>query len=598
MSASTDCVLVVHGTWNRPEPGKPPKWYQLSPSDEHNFCSRLTAHLKMHGIGDAVWRGHQPGHEFCWSGENSHEDRLKAAHALCKLFLRLTDQTPRPCVHVVAHSHGGNVLLKAIELYYKQLWERALPEAQQIEGFARWLKDRSNRRRDVPPDLQKFMRERLERDSVLGRIVFLGTPFLEKHWEAARGKVMWFLSNSIAVIKALPTIGFGMYLGGMMWAYIIAAMIKAAGWVLGRPWLEDTWPAFNPLQWSTTWQVIFGVFLVMSFLLLFFERWRWDTNYYFDARALSRLFGPKVASVPALVVTARYLDEALLFLSAEPLAHLFIVSRVLNRLRGLLHWKSPDAAERHSSHLVGEDPDALRSGTVLVDLVAKLVGGVLKLVAAPLGWCIRKAFLERVTTRLVIDALESAAFGLPMEEVRHASVEVKEQPDQPGFFTETLWRTQDLALLAAPPPPRIAGDAADRYAHLTDEQALRRRRERAEKVEEDEAENREAKRKATENTWMRLAALAPSICRAKNPMASQQEIDAYKEHLARLWFTLEERASELGGSVELVHSLYYSNERVVSAVAAFLATGEVPVQGVAVPSSLEVASASGNVAAV
>src|SRR5688572_28963541 len=262
MSASTDCVLVVHGTWNRPEPGKPPKWYQLSPSDEHNFCSRLTAHLKTHGIGDAVWRGHQPGHEFCWSGENSHEDRLKAAQALCKVFLRLTDQTPRPCVHVVAHSHGGNVLLKAIELYYKQLWERALPEAQQIEGFARWLKDRSNRRRDVPPDLQKFMRERLERDSVLGRIVFLGTPFLEKHWEAARGKVMWFLSNSIAVIKALPTIGFGMYLGGMMWAYIIAAMIKAAGWVLGRPWLEDTWPAFNPLQWSTTWQVIFGVFLV------------------------------------------------------------------------------------------------------------------------------------------------------------------------------------------------------------------------------------------------------------------------------------------------------------------------------------------------
>ena len=259
---------------------------------------------------------------------------------------------------------------------------------------------------------------RLERESVLGRVVFLGTPFLEKRWDAARGRVDWFLNNTIAVIKALPTIGVGMYLGGMMWAYIIAAVIKAAGWVLGRPWLEQTWPAFNPLQWYTIRQVMFGVFLVMSFLLLFFERSRWNTNYYFDARTLSRLFGSTVPRLPALVVTARYLDEALLFLSAEPLAHVFIVSRVLNRLREILQWKSSGSAERRSNDRVGEDPEALRSGTVLVDVIAKLVGGILKLVASPLWWCIRKAFLESVATRLVIDALESAAFGLPMEEVR------------------------------------------------------------------------------------------------------------------------------------------------------------------------------------
>jgi len=210
---------------------------------------------------------------------------------------------------------------------------------------------------------------------------------------------------------------------------------------------------------------------VMSSLMLFSERWRWDANFYVDARGLSRLFGSKIARVPALVVTARYLDEALLFLSAEPLAHVFIVSRVLNRLRGLLHWKSADALEPQSIDRVGENPDALRSGTVLVDMVLKLVGGILKLVGAPLWWGIRKAFLERVATRVVIDALESAAFGLPMEEVRHASVEVKEQPDQPAFFTETLWRTQDLALSASPLASSLQclfigemRDAAERYA--------------------------------------------------------------------------------------------------------------------------------------
>jgi len=226
------------------------------------------------------------------------------------------------------------------------------------------------------------------------------------------------------------------------------------------------------------------------------------------------------------------------------------------------------------------------------------MGGVLRLMASPVWWCVRKAFLERAATRLVIDALESAAFGLPMEEVRDAHVEVKERPGESLFLDETVWRTQDLAL-SAQPRTRTAGDAADRYAHLSDGQALAFRRKREEE-----------KGAEAENTWTRLRALAPSICRARNPGASQEEIDAYTEHLARLWFTLEERASELGGSVELVHSIYYSNERVVAAIAAFLANGDVPAGSVSEPESasaaaraeprpaLEVSSASGNVSAV
>jgi hypothetical protein len=266
----------------------------------------------------------------------------------------------------------------------------------------------------------------------------------------------------------------------------------------------------------------------------------------------------------------------------------------LNRLRGSVGLKSLHGVTGRQAPRIGENPEALRTGgDILVRLVSKFVGFFLKLVIFPLWWGARKAFLERAATRVVIDALESAAFGLPMEEVRSAHVEVKERPGEPLFFRETLWRTQDLAL-SAPPHTRAPGDAAERYAHLTDVGALKARRAREEE-------------KGKETTWQRLRDLAPSICRARNPKASAQEIDAYTEHLARLWFTLEARASELGGSVELVHSLYYSNERVVSAVASFLATGEVPAgsssdsDGPAAGESstsgpsLELSSASGNV---
>ncbi|CAI5468199.1 unnamed protein product [Closterium sp. Yama58-4] len=58
---------------------------------------------------------------FFWDGSNTHEGRVKAAEKLARLFDLIASRDPSARIHVIAHSHGGNVLLKSTELYMKRL---------------------------------------------------------------------------------------------------------------------------------------------------------------------------------------------------------------------------------------------------------------------------------------------------------------------------------------------------------------------------------------------------------------------------------------------------------------------------------------------
>jgi hypothetical protein len=60
---------------------------------------------------------------------------------------------------------------------------------------------------------------------------------------------------------------------------------------------------------------------------------------------------------------------------------------------------------------------------------------------------------------------------------------------------------------------------------------------------------------------------------APDDTGGRQPIDegSFERELARTWFTLEERAREVSGAVELNHALYYSNPDVIARIAAFLA---------------------------
>lgn len=96
MSEGKVAIVTVHGTGDTAEGADGAKWFQRGSA----FSQRLLQHLRGQGIeGEIV--------PHLWSGANSAWDRERAAN---KLAARLRGLYKRyDTIHVVAHSHGGNV---------------------------------------------------------------------------------------------------------------------------------------------------------------------------------------------------------------------------------------------------------------------------------------------------------------------------------------------------------------------------------------------------------------------------------------------------------------------------------------------------------
>lgn len=107
MNDRTIVVTLVHGTWGRgffpSARGKTPRWFECGSP----FQERLTKHLRAAGA--------EPEYsDFTWSGANSILERDKAADVLAN---HLEDQTKTNKDRkrlVIAHSHGGNVAMRAL----------------------------------------------------------------------------------------------------------------------------------------------------------------------------------------------------------------------------------------------------------------------------------------------------------------------------------------------------------------------------------------------------------------------------------------------------------------------------------------------------
>jgi hypothetical protein len=94
-SAPTDVVVLVHGTY------QPEAAWTLPGSS-------LATALRGALPSTAVYR-------FRWSGRNSHQARLDAGDALSRALAGLAQvYGDRARIHVVTHSHGGNVLMYAL----------------------------------------------------------------------------------------------------------------------------------------------------------------------------------------------------------------------------------------------------------------------------------------------------------------------------------------------------------------------------------------------------------------------------------------------------------------------------------------------------
>ena len=115
-------VIIVHGTWavpNNPYPDchRPEadgvRWYQIPPDGHPNFVAKLNRALEKRCSPARCWKHCNADAEiFSWSGENAWVDRTRAASNLAAEIDKLQIDGWR--CHVVAHSHGGNVVMEAL----------------------------------------------------------------------------------------------------------------------------------------------------------------------------------------------------------------------------------------------------------------------------------------------------------------------------------------------------------------------------------------------------------------------------------------------------------------------------------------------------
>jgi hypothetical protein len=111
-------TIIVHGTF-----ATALRWWRPGDAQAPSFADRLEDALARRGLPGTVWRpalaaGWSPD-AFAWSGRNRHEDRVLGGRTLAIQLnalaetLDATDDAPL-VVNVVAHSHGGNVVLEAL----------------------------------------------------------------------------------------------------------------------------------------------------------------------------------------------------------------------------------------------------------------------------------------------------------------------------------------------------------------------------------------------------------------------------------------------------------------------------------------------------
>jgi hypothetical protein len=201
-----EVVLVVHGSFANPlrdstNDGGTLEWWESSGSfskaldvalERRGARARCGAPLesrldlwRREGVG-SVWRG--------WSGDNSEVERRRGAYDLANHIRFLHRHPDVSRIHIVAHSHGGNVVRRALRYLNGPLWK-------------------------------------------IGAVVYLGTPFLHfadtavwRRWLAA---VHWPMLTAFAGLAAaafwvMSGSGFNnAYLG-----YTLTAIAAAAGYSL------------------------------------------------------------------------------------------------------------------------------------------------------------------------------------------------------------------------------------------------------------------------------------------------------------------------------------------------------------------------------
>ena len=265
-------VLLVHGTWT-----DTPGWHKFDEHQPNNFASRLSALLSKRGMPGIIEKSvNATSRHFSWSGANDHKARLEAAESLAIHIRNICENDPLARVHIVAHSHGCNVVLKAVETYLNEIigaaneiWmklllpimdraelleqDKSFPELLRsafpdkdddyFRGYSEAFKilasevEKRRHRHGITAvdsgmstlfgsEYTKFLHAWLISKNTLplGRLIFLGPPFLKKFW----------ISQSAFTRRAIKV---GDFLLGLIMGLLAIYTFSLVLWTLA--WLAD-----------------------------------------------------------------------------------------------------------------------------------------------------------------------------------------------------------------------------------------------------------------------------------------------------------------------------------------------------------------------
>ncbi len=177
----SNLIISIHGTFaaHPDDEGAGPQWQRGS-----NFAQRRS--VKLGDTEQTHYRIHaelpnKVDSVFHWSGANSETARRMAARLLLQRLSEWMDATRdgKPDLHLIAHSHGGNVLWEALVL--------ASAARRDRENQSRWpFVDRLKARFRSPAITQKDANDLHER---LKSWTSVGTPFL--HFVPDTAQLWW-----------------------------------------------------------------------------------------------------------------------------------------------------------------------------------------------------------------------------------------------------------------------------------------------------------------------------------------------------------------------------------------------------------------------
>ncbi len=433
----------------------------------------------------------------------------------------------------------------------------------------------------------------------IGKIVFMGTPFLRKQWIIKQNflqKISDFLKRMGNVLLALPLlisasfifVYFG-YINFVVGVASVKALLTISPSVFFSSLFTLNW---NPLAWSKWVWCILLLIIILGSYIVFSEAGerKYNTNLYFDEKFTKSDY-KDTHKLPVFVLTAKYLDEALLGLSSETIVYGNFLPRLKNLLIADFESQSQSKFSLFSSskRIGKKDNSDLEDITelgrkIVRDWVVLPITRVIKLIRQALLTIVKpfriNFLLPRLTTYF-IEVICSTAYGIPGTELEQARIEVKDKIDIPEFFNETHLDVTNYAFEADFNRELLSKDSTlkarkeeqdrkkERYAHIFELKVL-------------ENKQTELEERNDPNPWKNISeqvedvyynSYEPSFT-LDNDEKSQDEKQLsytdFRNQLARTWFTLEERLKEVTGSVELVHCLYYSNPKTVEEIAKFI----------------------------